>query len=134
MADYTGDHCETKTTTTPPPPTKPCQPSPCKGDCTCVPSCKHELGYYCKSRGGYIGKNCTIGKNIPTVNIPSQGFIYTLYIADAPAVTCDDQTIQVVNLSPKLLKQYDDATDSSYFAVSNTGSVKALSDACKGKG
>ncbi|XP_039261126.2 uncharacterized protein LOC120337438 [Styela clava] len=70
---YKGLHCENSLEKF----TGPCNPNPCKGDCTCRESCQHEYGYYCASEGGYMGKNCTIqvprircGQRSISVDIP----------------------------------------------------------------
>ena len=39
-----------------------CSSNPCKGDCRCELSCKHEDGYMCISPSGLLGKNCDIRK------------------------------------------------------------------------
>uniref|UniRef100_F6VWW5 Transmembrane protein Vc182 n=1 Tax=Ciona intestinalis TaxID=7719 RepID=F6VWW5_CIOIN len=37
-----------------------CNPNPCKAVCQCVPSCRHENGFYCLSSLVNLGRLCTI--------------------------------------------------------------------------
>nr|CAB3239141.1 transmembrane protein Vc569 [Phallusia mammillata] len=73
-----------------------CDPNPCGGDCVCEPSCKHELGYFCVSEEGFIGKNCDIG---------------------IPLVTCGENEI-TIEVSTEFYEQFDKNIGNSIFYVS----------------
>nr|CAB3267158.1 transmembrane protein Vc569 [Phallusia mammillata] len=73
-----------------------CQPNPCGGDCECKPSCKHELGYYCVSEDGYIGKNCDIA---------------------IPFVLCTENNIEI-EVSSLFYQEFDKEIGNSYIYVS----------------
>uniref|UniRef100_H2YJN0 EGF-like domain-containing protein n=1 Tax=Ciona savignyi TaxID=51511 RepID=H2YJN0_CIOSA len=69
-----------------------CNPNPCQGDCTCVPSCRHASGYYCSSTAGYLGKTC---------NIP------------APNLVCGTNTI-TIRVPERFVREYDPTLAQSY--------------------
>ncbi|CAK8694682.1 unnamed protein product [Clavelina lepadiformis] len=103
-AGWTGALCETNISLL----EDACSTMPCRGDCQCVPSCRHELGYFCISPSGFIGKNCTIA---------------------VPRIRCDPSEI-VVDISTELYTEFDGKKRNSYIYISPTpdGSSKRSID------
>nr|BAF56475.1 VC70-like protein-2 [Halocynthia roretzi] len=91
----TCNYCPPPPNPTLPPRPEVCTPNPCRGDCYCTPSCKHSLGYYCKSEAGYLGKNCTI---------------------PPPMLVCEADRI-VITVSELFVQEYDQGLQNSYIVV-----------------
>ncbi|XP_076814498.1 uncharacterized protein LOC143460766 isoform X1 [Clavelina lepadiformis] len=87
-----------------------CQPNPCVGDCNCIPSCQHELGYFCRSPGGYLGKNCSIR---------------------GPEVDCQNDMI-VVAVSRDFVEDFSQGIDNSFVYLSPDGNDPVPSE-CKAR-
>lgn len=75
-----------------------CEPNPCRGDCVCIPSCRHSSGYFCQSASGYLGKNCTI---------------------PPPRVRCDPNAI-VVTVEDSFVREYELGMDDASLSLAQT--------------
>ena len=122
---YSGIRCEVDNSVVKP--DDVCSPNPCKGDCRCELSCKHEDGYMCISPSGLLGKNCDIRKLFCcSANLVLQQILtQILFLTAAPIITCAFNQI-TVDISKAFFDAYNTDSTNSYFYVSPYDTFKKL--------